>query len=191
MIRSTEICRTYDMNILQHLSEKKHGLVLVTLNPPFPVDETKVVGRWRYHHPMMTSRSVESQRYLPEIQNIRGISYAGAWTKYGFHEDGFASAMRLVTAAPFNVKPPFPMRPATRTIPIPNLGMIGVRKTVESFELVRRELVPAWAWVSWAVVSLLVWLEQVLGVVRFFELRDEVVRIRGYWTAEKVDRKSR
>jgi len=27
------------------------------------------------------------------IQNTRGISYCGAWTKYGFHEDGFSSGL--------------------------------------------------------------------------------------------------
>ena len=32
---------------------------------------------------------------LPQIQNVRGISYAGAWTKYGFHEDGFSSGLKV------------------------------------------------------------------------------------------------
>lgn len=177
------------MNILQHLSERKHGLVLVTLNSPFPVDESKVVGRWKYQHPMMTTQSVESQRYLSEIQNTRGISYVGAWTKYGFHEDGFASAMRLVTAPPLNVKPPFPLKPAQRALPTAGLVMIALRTLVSFLEMARRELEPAWAWVSWAVVILLVWLEQILGAVRLKEGREEIVRIRGYWVDKKVHRK--
>lgn len=45
------------MNVLQHLSEERHGPVLVTLNPPFPVDDDKVVGRYKYDHPMY-SRAV-------------------------------------------------------------------------------------------------------------------------------------
>jgi hypothetical protein len=32
---------------------------------------------------------------LPQIQNTRGISYCGAWTKYGFHEDGFSSGLKV------------------------------------------------------------------------------------------------
>ena len=179
------------MNILQHLSEREHGLVLVTLNPLFPIDESKVVGRWTYHHPMMTASSVSSQRLLPEIQNTRGISYVGAWTKYGFHEDGFASAMRLVTAPPFGVSPPFPLKSAQRAVPTANIWMITVRSAVSLLERTRRVLEPAWTWVSWGVVLVLVWLEQVLAAFRLGEVRDEVVRIRGYWVNEKVHRKIR
>ena len=186
-----EHCSTYDMNILQHLSERKHGLVLVTLNPLFPVDESTVVGRWTYHHPMMTASSVSSQRLLPEIQNTRGISYVGAWTKYGFHEDGFASAMRLVTAPPFSVSPPFSLKAAQRAVPTASILMIVVRLAVSLLERARRVLEPAWTWISWGVVLVLVWLEQVLAAFRLGEIRNEVVRIRGYWVNEKVYRKIR
>lgn len=40
------------MNSLQSLSEEKHGPVLVTLNPPFEVDKSKEVGRYKYEHPV-------------------------------------------------------------------------------------------------------------------------------------------
>ncbi|KAG9750501.1 hypothetical protein KCU73_g6554, partial [Aureobasidium melanogenum] len=36
-----------------------------------------------------------SQNRLNEIQNTSGISYCGAWTKYGFHEDGFSSGLKV------------------------------------------------------------------------------------------------
>ena len=32
---------------------------------------------------------IEAQAEITDIQNIRGISFAGAYLGYGFHEDGF------------------------------------------------------------------------------------------------------
>jgi hypothetical protein len=44
---------------------------------------------------------------MPSIQNTRGISYAGAWMSYGFHEDGFTAGLRAVVDAIPGVEPPF------------------------------------------------------------------------------------
>lgn len=41
-------------------------------------------------------QAVALQNEMHLIQNTRGISYAGAWLKYGFHEDGFTSGLRAV-----------------------------------------------------------------------------------------------
>ncbi|CUA77693.1 hypothetical protein RSOLAG22IIIB_06730 [Rhizoctonia solani] len=48
----------------------------------------------------MSAQSIGAQAELHKIQNTRGISYAGAWTKYGFHEDGFTSGLRAATSIP-------------------------------------------------------------------------------------------
>ncbi|KAK9334730.1 hypothetical protein V1521DRAFT_486214 [Lipomyces starkeyi] len=45
-------------------------------------------------HPWYTPEAVANQEKMPLIQNIRGISYAGAWMAYGLHEDGFAAGLR-------------------------------------------------------------------------------------------------
>lgn len=82
------------MNALQHISEQEHGPTLVTLNPPFDPDPTTVVARFSYEHPIMNADSVRAQHDMPSIQNLRGIAYAGAWMKYGFHEDGFTAGLR-------------------------------------------------------------------------------------------------
>lgn len=82
------------MNGLQHISELEHGPVLVTLNPPFEPDSATVVARFQYEHPIMNADSIRAQRDMSSLQNIRGISYAGAWMKYGFHEDGFTAGLR-------------------------------------------------------------------------------------------------
>ncbi|KAI9849022.1 MAG: hypothetical protein M1837_005913 [Sclerophora amabilis] len=89
------VCLTYWMNLLQHIPQETFGPVLVTLNPLTEPKPELTQGRWEYHHPRYTSAAIRSQSLLPEIQNTRGISYAGAWTKYGFHEDGFSSGLKV------------------------------------------------------------------------------------------------
>ena len=89
------VCLTYNMNILQHIPTSRFGDVLVTLNPLHPPAPSLTQGIWIYHHPLYNAEAVRSQKLLPKIQNRRGISYAGAWTKYGFHEDGFSSGLKV------------------------------------------------------------------------------------------------
>ena len=86
------VCLTYWMNLLQHIPSL-YGMVLVTLNPLHPPNSAQ--GSWTYHHPLYNATAIRSQKLLPRIQNTRGISYAGAWTKYGFHEDGFSSGLKV------------------------------------------------------------------------------------------------
>ncbi|KZT73872.1 FAD/NAD(P)-binding domain-containing protein [Daedalea quercina L-15889] len=89
---------TYWMNVIQHIPERVVGPVFVTLNPPFEPDPSRVVGRYEYAHPVLGSKAVRAQQQMPDIQGKRGISFAGAWLKYGFHEDGFTSGMRAAAA---------------------------------------------------------------------------------------------
>jgi predicted NAD/FAD-binding protein len=90
-----QVCLTYNMNILQHISREIFGDVLVTLNPLQEPEEKLVQGRYKYSHPLYNPQSIKSQSQLPLIQNTRGISYCGAWTNYGFHEDGFSSGIKV------------------------------------------------------------------------------------------------
>lgn len=170
------------MNILQHLPESTYGPVLVTLNPPFPIDPAKTIGSWTYHHPSMTTESVASQSLLPSIQNRRRISYAGAWTKYGFHEDGFSSGMKLVTAPPFNVKPPFPILPPHRAIPGGG-AVVGTSKVVVALMqlVIMNPLVQA-VWSMWAG-AVVIMLDVLAGAVMRVSKGwgEEVKRIRECW----------
>lgn len=95
------------MNILQHISEKEYGPVLLTLNPPFEPRKETVVARYQYEHPIIDANAWAGQRALPSIQNTRGISYAGAWTACGFHEDGFRSGLLAATSNPLSTRLPF------------------------------------------------------------------------------------
>ncbi|KAJ7764631.1 FAD/NAD(P)-binding domain-containing protein [Mycena maculata] len=119
---SDQVSLTYGMNDLQHIPESKFGPVLVSLNPPFEPREGTLAGRYRYDHPVLDAQAVRAQKRMPAIQRIRGISYAGAYLKYGFHEDGFASglavAQNLLTSTeaatlPFEIDLEIDRRPAS------------------------------------------------------------------------------
>jgi hypothetical protein len=74
-----------------------------------------------------------SQEQLPRIQNRRGISYAGAWTKYGFHEDGFSSGLK-VAVEHLGAKLPFEFVDSTYSRgrrPLPGVGDYLARITVQ------------------------------------------------------------
>ncbi|KAF2659441.1 amine oxidase-like protein [Lophiostoma macrostomum CBS 122681] len=86
---------TYNMNILQSLPVETYGDVLVTLNPAKPPAQSLTQATYQYRHPLYNARMVAAQEDLELIQGKRGIWYAGAWTGYGFHEDGFASGMKV------------------------------------------------------------------------------------------------
>ncbi|TIA87380.1 hypothetical protein E3P99_03215 [Wallemia hederae] len=108
-----QVSLTYWMNLLQSLSEEEYGNVLVTLNPPFEPRQDSIIGRWRYEHPLISTEAVEAQSMMDEIQGTDRLSFAGAWMKYGFHEDGFASGFNAVksisglnTRAPFDLVSP-------------------------------------------------------------------------------------
>ncbi len=83
------------MNILQHIPYPLHGHVLVTMNPPHPPRESLTRAKFEYRHPLYTTEAVKAQQQLQNLQGARGVSYCGAWTGYGFHEDGFTSGLRV------------------------------------------------------------------------------------------------
>ena len=50
------------------------------------------------HHPQFDAMTVDAQASLPHIQGRDGLYFSGAWTRYGFHEDGVLSALRVAQA---------------------------------------------------------------------------------------------
>lgn len=77
--------------------------VMVTLNPERAPAAHHVIAKFEYEHPVFDQAAVAAQKKLAQIQGQRGIWFAGAWTGYGFHEDGLTSALRVV--AGFDVAP--------------------------------------------------------------------------------------
>lgn len=119
-----KVSLTYNMNILQHIPHNPFGDVLVTLNPLHKPRRDLTRAWYYYNHPLYTPSAVRAQKLLPMIQNKRGISYAGAWTKYGFHEDGFSSGL-YVAQEHLGAKLPFEFRDSTYSRgKKPQLGLI-------------------------------------------------------------------
>lgn len=95
------VCVSYLLGKLQPLPFNRP--VIVTLNPFEPPDPAKVIGSYAYQHPLFDNAAVAAQNRLPLLQGLRRAWFAGAWTGYGFHEDGLRSALRV--AADFDVLP--------------------------------------------------------------------------------------
>lgn len=123
-----QVSLTYGMNDLQHLSEARYGPVFVTLNPPFEPDPAKISGRWKYDHPVLDTKAVRAQKEMYKIQNTRSISYAGAYLKYGFHEDGFTSG--LLAACSIDEEQGHPSSLSTTTTRLPGMNIPIRRLTV-------------------------------------------------------------
>ena len=81
---------SYLINLLQPLPTQKP--VIVTLNPIVDIAEDKVLRKINYEHPLFDEAAVQAQHKMKKLQGKNGIYYAGAWMRYGFHEDGILSA---------------------------------------------------------------------------------------------------
>ena len=72
--------------------------VIVTLNPTHAPREDSVIGEFDYMHPVFDRAAIDAQQELPAIQGKRHTWFCGAWTGYGFHEDGLKSALSVANA---------------------------------------------------------------------------------------------
>lgn len=87
---------TYDLNRLQGLQTATQ--YCVTLNPREPIAPTQIIRRMQYRHPRYTLATVRAQRRWAEVSGVRRTHYCGAYWRYGFHEDGLVSAIRVAAA---------------------------------------------------------------------------------------------
>ena len=84
---------SYLLNKLQPLPVKTP--VVVSLNPFKEPDPSKLLAEFDYAHPVFDRAAIEAQKQLPSIQGNNGLWFCGAWTGYGFHEDGLTSALQV------------------------------------------------------------------------------------------------
>jgi predicted NAD/FAD-binding protein len=83
----------YLMNRLQGLEGPER--VLVSINPPRPPRPDTVLRRDVVTHPTFDAAALATQPRLDELNGVRGTFVAGAWQRWGFHEDGLWSAVRV------------------------------------------------------------------------------------------------
>lgn len=79
---------SYWINRLQNLETKKD--YFVSLNETGSIADP--IERISYAHPQFDSDAVAAQKRRQEISGARHTYYAGAYWRYGFHEDGLWSA---------------------------------------------------------------------------------------------------
>ena len=90
------VCLHYLINRLQPLPWSQPVVVSLNPDPAHPPDPASVLGQWDYSHPVFDAAAVQAQGRLPELQGRHHVWFAGAWTRYGFHEDGLMSALNVV-----------------------------------------------------------------------------------------------
>ncbi len=82
---------SYLLNVLQPLPTDTP--VMVTLNPLREPDPASVKARFDYEHPLFDAAAIAAQDALAALQGRRNTWFAGAWTRFGFHEDGLLSGL--------------------------------------------------------------------------------------------------
>lgn len=91
-----DVSVTYWMTPLQGVREESS--LFVSLNPLQEPNPDLTIQKFQYDHPLFDSAAIAAQARLDEIQGKDGIWYCGAWTAFGFHEDGLRSGLNVARA---------------------------------------------------------------------------------------------
>jgi predicted NAD/FAD-binding protein len=89
------VCLHYLINRLQPLPWQQP--VVVSLNPAREPAPGTVKAEFDYAHPVFDAAAIAAQQRMPHIQGRSHLWFAGAWLRYGFHEDGLMSAQAVVS----------------------------------------------------------------------------------------------
>jgi len=91
--KNENLSLTYWMNNLQKLNTNKD--IFVTVNPQKKPAANTVLDEYEFEHPLFSKESIKAQKNLYKIQGKKRYWFAGAYTRYGFHEDGILSAVKI------------------------------------------------------------------------------------------------
>ena len=83
---------TYNLNLLQHLEAPEP--ICVTLNPLCEIRREKIISTLDLSHPLFSAEGFAAQGMLRELNTAGNRFYCGAWTGWGFHEDGLVSGLK-------------------------------------------------------------------------------------------------
>ena len=98
-LQDQQVCVNYLINKLQPLPTAwGDQAVIVSLNPVQEPDKNKVRADIQYAHPIFDEAAIKAQQQLPMIQGVQNTWFCGAWTGYGFHEDGLRSGELVAEA---------------------------------------------------------------------------------------------
>jgi uncharacterized protein len=89
------VCLHYLLNQLQPLPFAQD--VVVSLNPVREIAPEQVHARFDYAHPVFDLAAIRAQREVGALQGQQHSYFCGAWTGYGFHEDGLKSGLDVAT----------------------------------------------------------------------------------------------
>jgi uncharacterized protein len=92
----SRVCLHYLINKLQPIPFTQP--VVVSLNPLQAVERKHILGEFEYAHPVMDMAATQAQGRLPEINGENHVWFCGAWSRYGFHEDGLMSGLAAARA---------------------------------------------------------------------------------------------
>jgi uncharacterized protein len=88
---NANVCLHYLINKLQPIPFEQP--VIVSLNPTKPIAAEHVLGKFDYAHPVFDMAAIKAQTDIPVLQGVQNTYFCGAWTGYGFHEDGLKSGL--------------------------------------------------------------------------------------------------
>ena len=88
---SAGVCLHYLLNMLQPLPFAQP--VVVSLNPVREIARKHIMGEYHYAHPVFELAAIRAQKSVPLLQGLQHTFFCGAWTGYGFHEDGLKSGL--------------------------------------------------------------------------------------------------
>lgn len=92
--QANRVALTYNMNILQGLDNSTQ--FCVTLNNDSAIDESRILKRMHYQHPVYTPAGIAAQQQQNAINGINRTYFCGAYWRNGFHEDGVVSALNAI-----------------------------------------------------------------------------------------------
>ena len=88
---AAQVCLHYLINRLQPVPFTQP--VVVSLNPLTEIAATQVHASFDYAHPVFDVAAIRAQRQVDSLQGHNNTYFCGAWTGYGFHEDGLKSGL--------------------------------------------------------------------------------------------------